>query len=79
MQRVKHPPVRNKINLTDARQVRAWTRRLDITADALKMVVSKVGDSVATVSKEIELQRSGRPRPDPSEGTDAEGQSPAPV
>ena len=79
MQRVKHPPVRNKINLTDASQVRAWTRRLDITADALKMVVSKVGDSVATVSKEIELQRSGRLRPDPVQGADAEGQLPAPV
>jgi hypothetical protein len=79
MQRVKPPPVRNKINLTDASQVRAWTRRLDITADPLKTVVSKVGDSVATVSKEIELQKSGRLRPDPVPGTDAEGQLQAPV
>ena len=79
MQRVRHPPVRNKINLKDPRQVRAWTRRLDITADSLKAVVSKVGNSVATVSKEIELQRSGRLRPDPIQGTDVEGQLPAPV
>jgi len=79
MQRVKKSPARNKINLTDASQVRAWTRRLDITADALKAVVNKVGDSVVTVSKEIELQRSGRLRPDPIQGTDAEGQLPAPV
>jgi hypothetical protein len=57
MQRVKHPPVRNKIDLTDASQVRAWTKRLDINADRLKAIVSKVGDSVATVTKEIELQR----------------------
>jgi hypothetical protein len=79
MQRFKHPPVRNKINLTDAIQVRAWTRRLDITADALRAVVSKIGDSVATVSKEIDLQRPGRLRPDPIQGTDAESQLPAPV
>jgi hypothetical protein len=58
MQRVRRPPIRNKIDLTDANQVRAWTRRLDVTADALKAVVSKVGDSVTTVTKEIELQRS---------------------
>jgi hypothetical protein len=79
MQRVKPQPVRNKIDLTDASQVRAWTRRLDITADVLKALVSKVGDSVATVSKEIELQRSGRLRPDLIQDTDAEGQSRAPV
>jgi hypothetical protein len=57
MQRVKRPPIRNKIDLTDANQVRVWTRRLDVTADELKAVVSKVGDSVPTVTKEIELQR----------------------
>jgi Protein of unknown function (DUF3606) len=59
MQRVKHPPVRNKIDLTDSNQVRAWTRRLAITAKEIEAIVSKVGDSVAAVTKEIELQRSG--------------------
>jgi hypothetical protein len=79
MRRVKHQPVRNKIDLTDASQVRAWTKRLDINADELKEIVNKVGASVATVSKEIELQRSSRLPPDRIQGTDAEGQLPAPV
>jgi hypothetical protein len=57
MQRVKHQPVRNKIDLTNASQVRAWTKRLDISADELRAMVNKVGDSVATVTKQIELQR----------------------
>jgi hypothetical protein len=57
MQRIKHPPVRNKIDLAEPIQVRAWTRRLDISADALKAVVEKVGNSVAAVTKEAGLQR----------------------
>jgi hypothetical protein len=57
MQRVKHPPVRNKINLAEPIHVRAWTRRLDISPDALKAVVDKAGNSVTAVTKEIELQR----------------------
>jgi hypothetical protein len=57
MQRIKHPPVRNKIDLAEPIQVRAWTRRLDISADALKAVVEKVGNSVAAVTKEVGLQR----------------------
>ena len=60
MHRVKHPPIRNKINLTDPAQLRAWTRRLGISADALKAVVGKVGNSVAAVTKEVELQRASR-------------------
>jgi hypothetical protein len=43
MPRVKHPPIRNKINLAEPIQVRAWTRRLDISPDALKAVVDKGG------------------------------------
>jgi predicted transcriptional regulator len=57
MQRVKHQPVRNKIDLTNASQVRAWTKRLDISADELRAIINKVGDSVATVTKQIELRR----------------------
>jgi hypothetical protein len=60
MQRVKHPPIRNKINLEEPIQVRAWTRRLDISPDALKAVVDKVGNSVTAVTKEVELQRTTR-------------------
>jgi hypothetical protein len=57
MQRIKHPPIRNKIDMTDRAQVRAWNRRLGISADSLKAVVDKVGNSVAAVTKEVELQR----------------------
>jgi hypothetical protein len=57
MQRVKHPPIRNKIDMAEPAQVRAWTRRLRIPADELKSIVEKVGNSVAVVAKEVELQR----------------------
>lgn len=77
MQHVKHQVVRNKIDLTDACQVHAWTKRLDISADGLRAIVSKVGDSVATVTKEIEPRRSGHQPPDPA-AADAEGEFPAP-
>jgi Protein of unknown function (DUF3606) len=60
MQRIKHPPIRNKINLAEPAQLRAWTRRLRVSADALKSVVGKVGNSVAAVTREIELQRPSR-------------------
>jgi hypothetical protein len=60
MQHAIRPPVRNRINLANPKEVRAWTRRLNVTPDALKAVIDKVGESVATVTKEIELQRSGQ-------------------
>jgi hypothetical protein len=63
MQRIKHPPIRNKINLAEPTQVRAWTRRLDISADALKAAVDKVGNSVAAVAKQVELQRASQRAP----------------
>jgi Protein of unknown function (DUF3606) len=75
MQRIKHPPIRNKIDLAEPIQVRAWTRRLDISPSALKAVVDKVGNSVAAVTKEIELQRATRKDSPAPVGKD----SPAPV
>jgi len=87
MQHVKHPPLRNKINLADPAQVRAWTRRLGVPVEALKAVVDKVGNSVAAVAKEVELhkeaepQRANRPAPPvrPTHNPAAEGELPAPV
>jgi len=63
MHRINHPPLRNKINLTDSAQVRAWARRLGVSADELKAVVEKVGNSIAavTITKGIELQRGELP------------------
>jgi hypothetical protein len=73
MHRIKHPPLRNKIDISEPGQVRVWTRRLDISADALKAVVGKVGNSIAAVTKEVELHRAGRQAtPAPIESPSAE-------
>lgn len=77
MHRIKHPPIRNKIDLTDPAQVRVWTRRLRVSAGELRAVAGKVGNSVAAVTKEIELERAS-PQPDPVP-SNAEGALPAPV
>ena len=80
MQRVKHPPIRNKIDLAESIQVRAWTRRLDISSDALKAIVDKVGNSVAAVTKEVELQRTARKASlAPARSQPADGELPTPV
>jgi acyl-CoA thioesterase FadM len=60
MQRIKYPPIRNKIDLKDQAQVRAWSRRLRLRAEELRAVVEKVGNSVAAVTKEVELVRISR-------------------
>jgi predicted nucleic acid-binding Zn ribbon protein len=85
MQRIKHPPLRNKIDLADQAQSRAWTRRLRVSADELKAVAEKVGNSVAAVTKEVELQRLSRQpcpvppiaSPIPSERAEGELATPA--
>jgi hypothetical protein len=80
MQRIKHPPVRNKIDLSDRAQLRAWTRRLSVSADVLTTIVGKVGNSVAVVTKEIELQRLAQQQPCPvPPNTPADGEVTAPV
>jgi hypothetical protein len=63
MRRAKPQPIRNKIDLADPAQIRAWTRRLSITADDLRRVAAKVGNSIAAVSKEIELRNAAAPKP----------------
>ena len=65
MQRTKHPPIRNKINFADPLQVRALSRRLRVPADELKAIVDKVGNSVAAVTKEVELRRTPQPCVEP--------------
>jgi Protein of unknown function (DUF3606) len=80
MQRIKHPPIRNKINLAEPIQLRAWTLRLDISPDALKAVVDKVGNSVAAVTKEVELQRTTRKASHaPVESQPPDGELPTPI
>jgi hypothetical protein len=63
MRRAKPQPIRNKIDLVDPAQIRAWTRRLGITTDDLRRVAGKVGNSIAAVSKEIDLRKAPAPRP----------------
>jgi Protein of unknown function (DUF3606) len=87
MQRIKHPPIRNKINMADPAQLRAWSRRLRVPANELKAIVEKTGNSIAAVTKEVELQRLSRqpcpvppiasPSPIPSERAEAELATPA--
>jgi Protein of unknown function (DUF3606) len=57
MRRAKPLSARNKIDLADPAQIRIWTRRLGITAEDLQRVVGKVGNSIASVSKEIRLRK----------------------
>ena len=63
IRRAKPQPIRNKIDLADPAQIRAWTRRLGITTDDLRRVAGKVGNSIAAVSKEIDLRKAPAPRP----------------
>ena len=57
MRHAKLQPVRNKIDLADPSQIRILRRRLGISADDLQRVVAKVGNSIATICKEIEPQK----------------------
>ena len=56
MRGAKPQPIRNKIDLADPTQIRAWTKRLGISADELQRMIAKVGNSIAAISKENELQ-----------------------
>jgi Protein of unknown function (DUF3606) len=63
MRRTKPQPVRNKIDLADPAQSRVWTKRLGISAEDLQRMIGKVGNSIAAVSKEIELQKTPPHKP----------------
>ena len=53
----KHQPIRNLIDLADAKQVRTLTKRLKISEDELRQIVERFGNSIAAITKEVELQR----------------------
>jgi translation elongation factor EF-4 len=57
MRRPKPPAIRNKIDLADASQTRILKKRLGVSDDDLRRVVAKVGNSIAAVTKEIELKK----------------------
>jgi translation elongation factor EF-4 len=57
MRRVKPPPIRNKIDLSNANEMRVLKKRLGVSDDDLRRVVAKVGNSIVTISKEVELEK----------------------
>ena len=57
MRHIKPPSIRNKIDFSDAKQLRVMKKRLGVSDDDLRRIVEKVGNSIATVSKEVELER----------------------
>jgi hypothetical protein len=57
MRRIKPRATRNKIDVADPTQIRILKRRLGVSSDDLHRVVAKVGNSIAAVTKEIELQK----------------------
>ncbi len=56
--RIRKPrPVRNKIDLADPKQVRLVRKRLGLSYSDLLRIVGKMGNSLASISKEVELER----------------------
>ena len=60
MQSEKAPAIRNKVDLLDAGQVRLFKKRLGISEEDLRRIVEKVGDSIATISKEVEFEKTAK-------------------
>ncbi|WP_342739736.1 hypothetical protein [Bradyrhizobium sp. B117] len=50
-------PIRTTLNLADAKQVKSVRRRLDISDADLVRIVNKIGNALAAISKEVELER----------------------
>jgi Protein of unknown function (DUF3606) len=61
MRRARPQSIRNKVDLSDPAQMRAWSKRLEITADNLQRIAGIVGNSIAAISKEIELRKAPAP------------------
>jgi hypothetical protein len=46
-------PDRSKIHMHEAHEVKYWTRALGVTREELQKAIDKVGNSAATVRKEL--------------------------
>ena len=66
MQRRKNHSLRNKLDLTDAKQVRLVRKRLRLSEAELAGIVGKIGNSIAAISKEATVQRA-RQLPEPEQ------------
>ena len=51
---IKEQPDRSKINVHQPDELKAWTRALNVTREKLLAAVDKVGNSAASVRKELE-------------------------
>ena len=49
----RREPDRSRINLDEDYEVKYWTRHLGVSAEELKRLVDKVGNSAAAVRKEL--------------------------
>jgi hypothetical protein len=52
-------PDRSKINMHEHHEVKYWTHALGVSREELQKVVDKVGNSAATVRKELGLLGTG--------------------
>ena len=57
MRQQKVRPIRNRVNLADAKQVRAIRRRFRVSEEELTQIVSRIGNSIAAIGKEVASQR----------------------
>ena len=57
MRRTKLRTFRNKLDLTDRVQVRLVRKRLRVSDTELAHAISKAGNSIAAISKEVALRR----------------------
>ena len=66
MRRRKAQPLRNKLDLSDAKQVRLVKKRFRLSEAELTQIVGKIGNSIGAISKEVALQRA-RQLPEPEQ------------
>ncbi len=52
-------PIRTTLDLADEAQVRSVRKRLSISNDDLMRIVAKIGNSIAAITKEVQLQKGG--------------------
>jgi 3-oxoacyl-[acyl-carrier-protein] synthase III len=51
---------RNKIHMHEPWEIKYWSRELGVTQDQLQKVVDKVGNSAASVRRELGILRESR-------------------
>ncbi|WP_409187684.1 hypothetical protein [Bradyrhizobium sp. RDM4] len=49
--------IRTTLNLTDVRQVKSVRKRLGLSDTDLVRIVDKIGNSLAAIQKEVDLER----------------------